>query len=118
TWARASSQVTSTDQRMTTHAKICPGVACRSVPKNASIRSFLSGSHTMTKRIATGGNLGVYHKAVREKTQSVLSWPPYQATSTVSQGVSRRSAHACRRSCRGPFVGLGPCLPGGRGPGG
>jgi hypothetical protein len=48
TWARASSKVTSTDQRMTAHAKICTGVACRSVQKNASIRSFPWGSQTRT----------------------------------------------------------------------
>jgi hypothetical protein len=61
--------VTATDQRLTTHGKISTGVACRSVQNKASRRSGLSGSHTQTNRIATGGILGVYHKAVREQTQ-------------------------------------------------
>src|SRR5512135_534063 len=34
------------------------------------------------------------------------------------RGVSLRFAHSVRRRCRGPFLGLGPRLPGGCGPGG
>src|SRR6516162_7548631 len=37
-WARLSSNVTSSDQRMTTHSRICSGVAWGSVQKNASMR--------------------------------------------------------------------------------
>lgn len=83
----------------------------------ASLRSFPSESHTMTKRIATGGHLGVYHKAVHEKTQSFLIWPPYDSTSTVSQGVSERFDQPCKLRCRLPSVGLGPRLPGDGGSG-
>jgi hypothetical protein len=50
---------------------------------------------------------------MREKTQSCLSWRPYHSTSTVSQGVSERSAHPYRRHWRFPLVGLGPRVPGG-----
>jgi hypothetical protein len=55
---------------------------------------------------------------VREKTQSCLRWPPYQLTSTVSQGVAERAAHPCPLRWRFPCRGLGPRLPGGWGPGG
>ena len=61
--------------------------------------------------MATGGNRGVYHRAVREKTQSGLRWPPYQSPSTVSQGVSERSAQLYKLRWRFPLVGLGPRLP-------
>src|SRR5262249_16025994 len=117
-WARLSSDVTSSDQRMTTHSRICSGVACRSVQKNASMRRWPSGSVTSTYRIATEGNPGVYHRAVREKTHSFLRWPPYHVTSTVSQGVSLRPAQSCKLRWRLPLVGLGPRLLLGCGPGG
>jgi hypothetical protein len=77
--ARPASNVTSS-QYIATHGEICPGVACRSVQQNAATRSSPSGSHTMTTRIATGGNLGVYQKAMCEKTRGVLSWAAHRST--------------------------------------
>ena len=103
---------------MTTHGRISTGVARRSVQKTASMRSFPSGSATSTEQMSTGGKPGVYPKAVCEKTHKVFRWPPYQFTSTVSEGVSLRFAQACRLRWRGPLVGLRPRLPGGWGSGG
>ncbi len=40
--------------------------------KKTSRRSVPLGAPTMTKRISTGANPGVYHRAVREKTHHVL----------------------------------------------
>src|SRR4029434_10950128 len=117
-WARLSSNVTSRDQRMTTHSRICSGVACRSVQENASTRNWPSGADTSTYQRATGGSPGVYHRTVREKTRSFLRWPQYQVTSTVSQGVSLRLAQPCKLRWRLPLMGLGPRLPWGCGPGG
>src|SRR6266511_2851998 len=110
-WARLSSKVTSTDQRLTPHSRIGLEVAWRSVQQKASMRSSPSGSQTSTKRISTGGKPGVYHRAVCEKTHSVLRWPPYQFTSTSSQGVSERLAQPSKWRWRFPLVGLGPRLP-------
>jgi hypothetical protein len=67
----------------------------------------------MTKRISTGGKPGVCHSVVCEKTHSILRWPLYQATVTVSQGVAERSAQAGKRRWRFPVVGLGPRVPSG-----
>ena len=67
----------------------------------------------MTKRISTGGKPDVCRRAVCEKTHSVLRCPLYQSTVTVSQSVSERSAQACQRRWRLPFVGVGPRVPGG-----
>jgi hypothetical protein len=44
-------------------------------------------------------------------------WPPYQSTSTLSQGVSDRSAKPCTRRWRFPLLGFRPGLPGGWEPG-
>ena len=65
--ARASSNVTSTDQRMMTQCRICAGAACRSLQKNASICSLPSGSPINTQRNSTGGRPSMYHRAMREK---------------------------------------------------
>src|SRR5262249_53685666 len=117
-WARLSANVTSSDQRMTTHSRSCAGVAWSSVQKNASRRRWPSGAATSTSRLATGGNPGVYPRAGREKPQSFWRWPPDHVTSTVSQGVSLRSAQPCKLRGRWPLMGLGPRLPLGCGPGG
>ena len=69
-WARLSSNVTASDPRMTTHARLCAGVACRSVQKTASMRSWPSGSATNPERRSPGDNPGGYHRAVREKPHS------------------------------------------------
>ncbi len=53
--------------------------------------------------MATGGWRGVYHRAVREKTHNVLRSPFYQSTSTVSHGVSERSAQPCKLRWRFPL---------------
>jgi hypothetical protein len=53
---------------------------------------------------------------VREKTHSCFRFPPYQSTSTVSQGVSERSAQPCKLRWRCPLVGFGPRLSGGGAP--
>ena len=66
-WARASSPVTSTDQRMTTPCRSCLGLAARSVQKHASMRRVPSGPATSTSRRATGGHPGASHSAGREK---------------------------------------------------
>lgn len=52
--ARASSQVTATDQRITPHCRGCAGVACRSVQTQAASASLPAGSRTKTKRRAPG----------------------------------------------------------------
>jgi hypothetical protein len=54
---------------MMTYGRICSGVTCRSVQKNASTRQLPSGSATSTLRMRTVGNRGVYHRTVPEKTQ-------------------------------------------------
>jgi hypothetical protein len=68
----ASSNCTSTDQRLMTHCRIYTGEVWRSVQKKASICSFPSGSQTSTKRMSTGGSPAVYHRAVRKKIHSYL----------------------------------------------
>ena len=73
--AQAFSKITWTDQRMTTHGRICSGVACGSVQKKASRPSFPAGSPTSTKRMSTGGKPRMYHSAVPEKTQNCLRCP-------------------------------------------
>jgi hypothetical protein len=115
--ARVSSHVTAPAQRLTTPAKMCPGVASRSVQKTASMGNCRSGSQTRTTRMATGGNRGVSQSAVCEQTHHGFRFPPYQPTAAVSQGVSERSAQPCTRRWRVPFQGVGPRLPGSWGPG-
>lgn len=116
-WARASAKVTSTDQRLTTHARMCAGVAARSGQRNAARRSWPAGSQTSTSRMATGGDPGVHPRAGWETTPSGLRWPPYPSTSPVSQGVADRLAHPCTRRWRFSCMGWGPRWPCGGGPG-
>ena len=72
----AISKVTSTDQRMTIHGRICTGVASRSVQKKTSIRSLPSGSPTSTYRRATGGNLGMYYRRRVREAPELFPLPP------------------------------------------
>jgi hypothetical protein len=60
-------------------------------------------------------------RPLRETTERCRNWaadPPYQSTSTSSQGVSARSAQPCTRRWRCPLVGWRPRFPGGWNPGG
>ena len=47
-----------------------------------------------------------------------VTLPLYQSTVTVSQSVSERSAQACQRRWRLPFVGVGPRMPAAEAPAG
>ena len=116
--ARASSHVTSTDQRLTTHARMCAGVACRSVQQKAASRSVPSGSPTSTERMSTGRKPRLYRNGRVGKAPQLLTLAAVPDHFAVFPGGIRAFSPACQRRWRVPCTGLGPRLPGGWRPGG
>src|ERR1019366_3127113 len=77
-WARVSSKVTSTCQRLMNQSRICLGSASRSVQRNACGWNLCLESRTRTHRMGTGGRPPWYQMAVPVANSMVRLVRPYQ----------------------------------------
>src|SRR5664279_4123085 len=108
-WARVSSKVTSTCQRLTNQARISRGRALRSVARKAWGLNSPVGSRTRSQRIGTGATPPRYHNAAPlEISTRRLVWPYQRLTQWRCQETLRSSRTVESFFRRLPLVGGRP----------